>query len=564
MPASIIFDQTGASAGVAGQARNDFDVGIEVTCSNATVATSYLWTLVDVPIRSALTRGLIGTSATFAFTPDVKGTYVVTLRINGSFFIPDNAKSFCAVLSTELGWRYKGAREGTEDNILYAGLGFTGNINTRGWATPDDLEREEIEAAVYVVQNAVSVGPSTGGQLVFTDSGTGIVDSSLLPATLQLTSSAPEDVTKATAVIGVATTAARSDHKHNVSTAVPVDVGTANSEGTATSLARSDHVHAGLALTSSAPEDVTKATAVVGVSTTAARADHKHNISTAAPVSVGTANSEGTATSLARSDHVHSGLALTSSAPANVTKATATVGVDTTAARSDHKHDITTAAPVSIGTANSEGSATSLARSDHVHSGLALTSSAPANVTKATAVVGVDTTAARSDHKHDITTATAVSVGTANAEGTSTSISRADHVHNHGTQTDGTHHAGATTTVAGFLTAALFIRLTNMGRTVTVPNTTYTFLAADIWCKHMCTNAAGCTITIPQGTVQPGEEAYFTQMGAAQINLDGVAVTPVTIRKTYTAKSEKQYATIGILGTQTTNEVVATGQVAST
>lgn len=59
--------------------------------------------------------------------------------------------------------------------------------------------------------------------------------------------------------------------------------------------------------------------------------------------------------------------ALTSTAPVNVTKAAAAVGVGTTAARHDHKHDVTTAAPSTIGTANSEGSATSLARSDHVH-----------------------------------------------------------------------------------------------------------------------------------------------------------------------------------------------------
>lgn len=59
--------------------------------------------------------------------------------------------------------------------------------------------------------------------------------------------------------------------------------------------------------------------------------------------------------------------AVTASAPANVTKAAAAVGVATDAARADHKHDISTAAPSTIGTANAEGSATSLARSDHVH-----------------------------------------------------------------------------------------------------------------------------------------------------------------------------------------------------
>ena len=58
-------------------------------------------------------------------------------------------------------------------------------------------------------------------------------------------------------------------------------------------------------LTSVAPDDVTKAAAAVGVATDAARADHKHDISTATVGAIGTANTEGAATSMARSDHTH-------------------------------------------------------------------------------------------------------------------------------------------------------------------------------------------------------------------------------------------------------------------
>ncbi len=63
----------------------------------------------------------------------------------------------------------------------------------------------------------------------------------------------------------------------------------------------------GATLTASAPADVTKAAAAVGVATDAARADHKHNVTTAAATAnpPGTANAEGTATTLARSDHKH-------------------------------------------------------------------------------------------------------------------------------------------------------------------------------------------------------------------------------------------------------------------
>lgn len=121
------------------------------------------------------------------------------------------------------------------------------------------------------------------------------------------------------------------------------------------------------------------------------------------------------------------GAPVTSTPPVNVTKSAAVVGVGTTAARHDHKHDISTAAPgaTGLGTSSGEGSATTLARSDHTHQ----SNTAPANVTKAAAAIGTSGEPARADHKHDVTTAAAVAVGTANAEGTSTSLARADHTH---------------------------------------------------------------------------------------------------------------------------------------
>jgi hypothetical protein len=56
---------------------------------------------------------------------------------------------------------------------------------------------------------------------------------------------------------------------------------------------------------SSAPLNVTKAAASAGTSPTLARVDHKHDIATAAPSSVGSANAEGSSSSMARADHVH-------------------------------------------------------------------------------------------------------------------------------------------------------------------------------------------------------------------------------------------------------------------
>lgn len=92
-------------------------------------------------------------------------------------------------------------------------------------------------------------------------------------------------------------------------------------------------------LTSTAPVDVTKSAAVVGVSTEAARQDHKHDVSTAAAGSIepDAVAGEGSATSLARSDHQHS---IAASAPSQGIGAGNTEGSATSFARSDHDHTI--------------------------------------------------------------------------------------------------------------------------------------------------------------------------------------------------------------------------------
>lgn len=97
-------------------------------------------------------------------------------------------------------------------------------------------------------------------------------------------------------------------------------------------------------------------------------------------------------TSLAFS--VDSGAVAPGGAPVNVTKAAAAAGAAASYSRSDHKHDVTTAAPDVVnlsGLTASEGSSTSLARADHTHS---LTGRVPfANFVAASAadkVVGSD------------------------------------------------------------------------------------------------------------------------------------------------------------------------------
>lgn len=119
------------------------------------------------------------------------------------------------------------------------------------------------------------------------------------------------------------------------------------------------------------------------------------------------------------------GVSLATSAPLNVSRTAAVVGVSPKAARDDHKHDIDTAAP---GTIQADDSASE----------------------------GVATTLARSDHKHSIVTDPPVDIAQANSEGTAASFARSDHVHAHGVQPlgTGTNHAVATMNFAGFMSAA--------------------------------------------------------------------------------------------------------------
>lgn len=296
------------------------------------------------------------------------------------------------------------------------------------WARSADMAAASLAAGVFTFVEEGTANADTG--LICTNNaGSDVVGTDALVFTLfsslQLAISAPPDVDRTAAAVGTSSRAAREDHKHDVSTAAPTATGvaTASGAGSASTLARSDHTHQ----SNTAPANVTTAAAAIGTSGEPARADHKHDVTTAAPAATGvaTASAEGTSTSLARADHAHQ----SNTAPSDVTKATAAIGTSGEPARADHKHDVSTAAPgaTSVATASSDGTATSLARSDHVHQ----SNTAPANVTKAAAAIGTSGEPARADHKHDVTTAAppAASLGTTSADGTATSLARSDHVH---------------------------------------------------------------------------------------------------------------------------------------
>jgi len=79
------------------------------------------------------------------------------------------------------------------------------------------------------------------------------------------------------------------------------------------------------------------------------------------------------------------------------------------------------------------------------------------DLTNAGLVDGVDVTAHAARHSPDGSDALATdpprAVGTTNAEGSADAVARADHVHDHGALPGGDHHATATSTEAGFISA---------------------------------------------------------------------------------------------------------------
>jgi hypothetical protein len=128
-------------------------------------------------------------------------------------------------------------------------------------------------------------------------------------------------------------------------------------------------------------------------------------------------------------------------------------GVATSVARSDHQHNVPTAAAVTLDSTstNAQGAASTFARSNHTH---AVTSAAPIAQTPDNAnAAGSAAGFAKADHVHNVPTGTPSTIGTANAQGAAAAFARQDHVHNHGAQTVGTLHAVATTSVAGFMSA---------------------------------------------------------------------------------------------------------------
>lgn len=96
--------------------------------------------------------------------------------------------------------------------------------------------------ATGIVTVSSAAAPSIGQALIATSATTATWQE---VSSLQLTSTPPVAVDAAAAVLGVATTAAKGDHKHSVSTGAPsgLTVGGSNVTGTSNNLSRADHGH---------------------------------------------------------------------------------------------------------------------------------------------------------------------------------------------------------------------------------------------------------------------------------------------------------------------------------
>ena len=106
-----------------------------------------------------------------------------------------------------------------------------------------------------------------------------------------------------------------------------------------------------------------------GSASSVARSDHVHNIPAAVAVTIGanSTNQEGTDQSFARSDHTH-GIVTGNVQELNPDQGNSE-GVGNALARADHVHNVPAAAAVNISTngTNTEGNSNSFARANHTH-----------------------------------------------------------------------------------------------------------------------------------------------------------------------------------------------------
>ena len=140
----ITINQTGQSAGVAGESREDLVTSSLVTLSNGdnTGITTFKWELVSKPTGSTAQLSDIN-AASPTFTPDVEGSYLVRLTISGNL----TGTAVAAIKSASLDLRVPAKQETDElggwekalqaiiNTLEAAGGGGGGGAHTLGGPT---------------------------------------------------------------------------------------------------------------------------------------------------------------------------------------------------------------------------------------------------------------------------------------------------------------------------------------------------------------------------------------------------------------------------------------------
>jgi hypothetical protein len=111
--AAIIINQSGKPAGQPGESRDDLDPGVLVTLTNAddTGVFSWIWEFISQPVGSSVT--IVG-SKTATFTPNVRGSYLIKLTVDGEISNSATNSKIAAVKTAFLGIRKPATTETIE------------------------------------------------------------------------------------------------------------------------------------------------------------------------------------------------------------------------------------------------------------------------------------------------------------------------------------------------------------------------------------------------------------------------------------------------------------------
>nr|QYA18345.1 pectinesterase A/Acyl-CoA thioester hydrolase [Clandestinovirus] len=217
-------------------------------------------------------------------------------------------------------------------------------------------------------------------------------------------------------------------------------------------------------------------------------------LTTAAPVTIGTSNTAGTANSFAKSDHVHNHgsqtdpthHAVATTSAAGFLSAADKLKLDSSTSSSTNStimtRDSSGKTAVKELSIETDGSlkinnsantfytsiqaSSSLSGNNSIRlpagngsSGTALLVDGLGNTYWGNPATQIHASTHLPNGSDPLTTATPSSIGTANALGSANAFARSDHVHNHGSQADPTHHATVTSSAAGFMSAIDKIKL---------------------------------------------------------------------------------------------------------